>query len=44
MLTKALISRVVTAQLTCNLAFAYAKCRFSHDAAEMIKNINVFDR
>ena len=32
---KALISCAVTAQLICVFAFAYAKIRFSHDAAHM---------
>ena len=31
--TKALISFVVTAKLICVFVFAYAKSRFSHDAA-----------
>ena len=31
--TKALISCAVTAQLICAFVFAYAKSRFSHDAA-----------
>ena len=33
--TKALISCVVTAQLICVFAFAYAKSRFSHDEAQL---------
>ena len=33
--TKALISCTVTAQLICTFVFAYAKSRFSHDAAQM---------
>ena len=33
--TKALISCVVTAQLICSFVFAYAKSRFSHDAAHL---------
>ena len=33
--TKALISCVVTVQLICAFVFAYAKCRFTHDAAQM---------
>ena len=34
--TKALISFGVTAKLICVFVFAYAKGRFSHDAAHMI--------
>ena len=34
--TKALISCAVTAQLICAFVFAYAKSRFSHDAALMM--------
>ena len=34
--TKALISCAVTAQLNCAFVFAYAKSRFSHDAAQLI--------
>ena len=33
--TKALISFAVTAKLICVFVFAYAKCWFSHDAAQM---------
>ena len=33
--TQALISCVVTAQLICVFVFAYAKVRFSHDAAQI---------
>ena len=33
--TKALISFAVTAQLLCGFIFAYAKSRFSHDAAQI---------
>ena len=33
--TKALISFAVTAKLICVFVFAYAKSRFSHDAAHM---------
>ena len=33
--TKALISCAVTAQLICIFVFAYAKCRFSHNAAQI---------
>ena len=32
--TKALISFAVTAKLICVFVFAYAKSRFSHDAAQ----------
>ena len=34
--TKALISFAVTAKLICVFVFAYAKCRFSHDAAQKL--------
>ena len=34
--TKALISCVVTTQLICAFVFAYAKSKFSHDAAHKI--------
>ena len=34
--TKVLISCMVTAQLFCAFVFAYAKSRFSHDAAHMV--------
>ena len=34
--TKALISFAVTAKLICVFVFAYAKSRFSHDAAHII--------
>ena len=34
--TKALISRAVTAQLSCAFVFADAKIRFSHEAAQFI--------
>ena len=34
--TKALISFAVTAKLICVFVFAYAKSRFSHDAALVI--------
>ena len=37
--TKALISFAVTAKLICVFVFAYAKSRFSHDAAHIIKTI-----
>ena len=33
--TKALISFAVIAKLICVFVFAYAKCFFSHDAAQM---------
>ena len=39
MKTKALISFEVTAKLTCVFVFAYAKSRFSHDAAHLYTNI-----
>ena len=35
--TKALISFAVTAKLICVFVFAYAKCRFSHDAAHICR-------
>ena len=34
--TKALISCAVTAQLICVFVFAYAKKRFSHEAAQIM--------
>ena len=34
--TKALISFAVTAKLICVFVFAYAKSRFSHDAAQLV--------
>ena len=34
--TKALISCMVTAQLICAFVVAYAKSRFSHEAAQFI--------
>ena len=37
--TKALISFAVTAKLICVFVFAYAKSRFSHDAAQFITAI-----
>ena len=37
--TKALISFVVNAKLICVFVFAYAKSRFSHDAAHMAKQV-----
>ena len=39
--TKALISFAVTAKLICVFVFAYAKSRFSHDAAHMMKAENL---
>ena len=33
-------AQLVTAQLICTFVFAYAKIRFSHDTAEMVKNAN----
>ena len=33
--TKMLISFAITAKLICVFVFAYAKCRFSHAAAQM---------
>ena len=35
--TKALISFAVTAKLICVFVFAYAKIRFSHDAAQTLQ-------
>ena len=37
--TKALISFAITAKLICVFVFAYAKSRFSHDAAQFITAI-----
>ena len=37
--TKALISLTVTAKLICAFVFAYAKSRFSHDAAHILNFI-----
>ena len=37
MKTKALISFAVTAKLICVFVFVYAKSRFSHDAAHIVK-------
>ena len=34
--TKALISFAVTAKLICVFVFAYAKSKFSHDAARIL--------
>ena len=39
--TKALISFAVTAKLICVFAFAYAKNRFSHDAAQFIMSSKI---
>ena len=39
--TKVLISFAVTAKLVCAFAFAYAKIRFSHDAAQIESIIGV---
>ena len=36
--TKSLISFAVTAKLICVFVFAYAKSRFSHDAAQIANN------
>ena len=36
--TKALISCTITVQLICAFAFAYAKCRFSHDMAHIVSD------
>ena len=38
--TKALISFAVTAKLICVFVFAYAKIRFSHDAAQFIQDLD----
>ena len=38
--TKALISFAVTAKLICVFVFAYAKSRFSHDAAQIVYDKN----
>ena len=43
MKTKALISFAVTAKLICYFVFAYAKSRFSHDAAHIILCESCFD-
>ena len=37
--TKALISFAVTAKLICVFVFAYAKSRFSHDAAQIVRGL-----
>ena len=39
---KALISFAVTAKLICVFVFAYAKCWFSHDAAQMFYNLGTW--
>ena len=39
--TKALISFAITAKLICVFVFAYAKSRFSHDAAQISKTGNL---
>ena len=39
--TKALISFAVTVKLICFFVFAYAKSRFSHDAAQLIYQYDV---
>ena len=39
--TKALIIFTVTAKLICTFVFAYAKSRFSHDAAHMLIGISL---
>ena len=41
--TKALISFAVTAKLICVFVFAYAKSRFSHDTANMLKSFKGMD-
>ena len=38
--TKVLISCAVTEQLICTFVFAYAKCKFSHDAAHTWVTLN----
>ena len=38
--TKALISFAVTAKVICVFVFAYAKSRFSHDAAHLIQTVS----
>ena len=40
MKTKALISFAVTAKLICAFVFAYADCWFSHEAAQILNEIN----
>ena len=39
--TKALISFAVTVKLICVFVFAYAKCRFSHNAAHIISLVSI---
>ena len=39
--TKALISFAVTVKLICIFVFAYAKSRFSHDAAHFMQHTNL---
>ena len=39
--TKALISFTVTAKLICVFVFAYAKSRFSHNAAQIMLSITL---
>ena len=41
--TKALISFAVTAKLICVFVFAYAKSRFSHDAAHIMLKYTRFE-
>ena len=40
--TKTLISFAVTAKLICVCVLAYADCWFSHEAAQMIANADLF--
>ena len=40
--TKALISFAVTAKMICVFVFAYAKSRFSHDAAQIMGKVEIF--
>ena len=40
---KALISFAVTAKLICVFVFAYAKSRFSHDAAQILQVSEVIE-
>ena len=42
--TKALISFAVTAKLICVFVFAYAKIRFSHDAAQVVAGLITYNR
>ena len=39
MKTKVLISFAVTSKLICVFVFAYAKCLFSHDAAQLLRYV-----